>query len=255
MASQGRAAEAMRKVNAEARRADEAEAEGSRLAVALEESEERAAEAIVRVSELEEENDVLRTENDILKSELDAAHLARRPATPDLNLGGTTPVKSLDRDRRPASRLRRLPSLAPTSGVSLLAVSSALALRRGEARRARWMPSGVRTPTNRAPSLTPTTGLSSRSRTASACSSVESRSMAAPRSPVATPSSGSRWRAVELGDGEPAQPGAWSPRSRRRSRRPGGRGARPASRTARAGRPRRAPRPGRPSSRPRRCRG
>ena len=55
------------------------------------------------------------------------------------------------------------------------------------------MPSGVRTPTNCAPSLTPTIGLSSRSRTASACSSVESRSMAAPRSPVATPSSGSRW--------------------------------------------------------------
>ena len=73
VASQGRAAETMRKLNAEVRRADEAEAEGSRLAVALEESEERAAEAIVRVSELEGENDGLRAENDVLKSELDAA--------------------------------------------------------------------------------------------------------------------------------------------------------------------------------------
>jgi hypothetical protein len=57
----------MRKVGAEARRADLAEAEGSRLAVALDESEQRAAEAIVRVAELEQDNDVLR-------SELDAAH-------------------------------------------------------------------------------------------------------------------------------------------------------------------------------------
>jgi hypothetical protein len=72
VASQGRAADAMRKLNAEARRADLAEAEGSRLAVALEESEERAAEAIVRVAELEDENGTLRTENDVLKSELDA---------------------------------------------------------------------------------------------------------------------------------------------------------------------------------------
>jgi hypothetical protein len=60
--SQGRAAEAMRKLGAEARRADLAEQEGVRLAVALEESEERAAEAIVRVAELEQDNDVLRSE-------------------------------------------------------------------------------------------------------------------------------------------------------------------------------------------------
>lgn len=72
VASQGRAAEATRKLNAEARRADLAESEGGRLAVALEESEERAAEAIVRVAELEDENGVLRSENDVLKSELDA---------------------------------------------------------------------------------------------------------------------------------------------------------------------------------------
>jgi hypothetical protein len=73
VASQGRAADAMRRLNAEVRRADDAETEGSRLAVALEDSEERAAEAIVRVCELEDENGVLRTENDVLKSELDAA--------------------------------------------------------------------------------------------------------------------------------------------------------------------------------------
>ena len=72
VASQGRAAQSLRTMNAEARRADLAEAEGSRLAVALEESDERAAEAIVRVAELEDENGVLRTENDVLKSELDA---------------------------------------------------------------------------------------------------------------------------------------------------------------------------------------
>lgn len=73
VASQGRAAESARRLKVETRRADEAEAEGSRLAVALDESEERAAEAIVRVAELEDENDTLRTENDVLKSELDIA--------------------------------------------------------------------------------------------------------------------------------------------------------------------------------------
>jgi len=80
VASQGRAAEAMRKLGAEARRAElaasearKAEAEGSRLAVALDESEQRAAEAIVRVAELEQDNDVLRDENTGLRAELDAA--------------------------------------------------------------------------------------------------------------------------------------------------------------------------------------
>jgi hypothetical protein len=72
VASQSRAADAARRLVAEARRADLAESEGSRLVVALEESEERAAEAIVRVAELEDENVVLRGENDVLKSELDA---------------------------------------------------------------------------------------------------------------------------------------------------------------------------------------
>ena len=69
----GRAASSARRLRDETRRADEAEAEGSRLAVALEESEERAAEAIVRVAELEDENGILRTENDTLRSELDIA--------------------------------------------------------------------------------------------------------------------------------------------------------------------------------------
>jgi hypothetical protein len=73
VASQGRAADSMRRLTTETRRADLAEAEGTRLAVALEDSEERAAEAIVRVAELEDENGVLRSENDVLKSELDAA--------------------------------------------------------------------------------------------------------------------------------------------------------------------------------------
>jgi hypothetical protein len=73
VASQGRAAATARQLRAETRRADEAEAEGSRLAIALEDSEERAAEAIVRVAELEDENGVLRSENDVLKSELEIA--------------------------------------------------------------------------------------------------------------------------------------------------------------------------------------
>jgi mannitol-specific phosphotransferase system IIBC component len=73
VASQGRAADSMRRLRAETRRADAAESEGSRLAVALEDSEERAAQAVVRVAELEDENGVLRTENDSLRSELDVA--------------------------------------------------------------------------------------------------------------------------------------------------------------------------------------
>jgi hypothetical protein len=75
VSSQGRAADAMRRLKAQTRRADLAEAEGTRLAVVLEESEERAAEAVIRVAELEDENDVLRTENGVLKSELDIATL------------------------------------------------------------------------------------------------------------------------------------------------------------------------------------
>jgi hypothetical protein len=83
VASQGRAAQAMRKVNQEARRADLAEAESGRLAVALDESESRAAEAIVRVAELEQENEGLESENGALRAELDSHtswHPEVRPA-------------------------------------------------------------------------------------------------------------------------------------------------------------------------------
>ena len=61
-AAQKRAAEATRKMNTEARRADVAEQEGRDLADRLDDSEELAAEAIVRVAELEAEIDVLRAE-------------------------------------------------------------------------------------------------------------------------------------------------------------------------------------------------
>jgi chromosome segregation ATPase len=60
--AQKRAAEATRKMNAEARRADVAEHEGRSTVSRLGEAEERAAEAIVRVAELEQELDVLRAE-------------------------------------------------------------------------------------------------------------------------------------------------------------------------------------------------
>lgn len=59
-----RAATATAKVGAEARRADLAEVEGLRLSEVLEDSESRAAEAIVRVAELEAEIDALRAELD-----------------------------------------------------------------------------------------------------------------------------------------------------------------------------------------------
>lgn len=60
--AQKRAAEATRKMNGEARRADVAEQEGRSLGTRLDDAEERAAEAIVRVAELEQELDVLRAE-------------------------------------------------------------------------------------------------------------------------------------------------------------------------------------------------
>ena len=65
-AAQQRAADATRKLNAEARRADAAERQGredeERLGGRLAEAEERAAEAVVRVAELEQELDVVRAE-------------------------------------------------------------------------------------------------------------------------------------------------------------------------------------------------
>jgi chromosome segregation ATPase len=60
--AQKRAAEATRKMNAEARRADVAEREGREKSEQLQDAEQRAAEAIVRVAELEQEIDVLRSE-------------------------------------------------------------------------------------------------------------------------------------------------------------------------------------------------
>lgn len=57
-----RAATATLKMGSEARRAELAERESERLTVSLDESDTRAAEAIVRVAELESELDTLRSE-------------------------------------------------------------------------------------------------------------------------------------------------------------------------------------------------
>jgi hypothetical protein len=62
--AQHRAAEATRKLSAEARRAELAESEGVRLGRQVEEAEQRAAEAIVHLAELEQEVQVLRAELD-----------------------------------------------------------------------------------------------------------------------------------------------------------------------------------------------
>jgi len=67
--AQRRAAEATRRLNAEARRADLAEQEGRSHLARLEEAEERAAEAVVRVTELEQEVDVLRAEIETWRSQ------------------------------------------------------------------------------------------------------------------------------------------------------------------------------------------
>jgi len=62
VSAQRRAAEASRRRDAEARRADVAEREGVGLTGRLEHADERAAEAIVRLAELEQEADLLRSE-------------------------------------------------------------------------------------------------------------------------------------------------------------------------------------------------
>ena len=67
--AQKRAADATRKLNAEARRAEVAEQEGRTVTVRLVEAEERAAEAIVRVAELEAEIDTLRAELTVWQTE------------------------------------------------------------------------------------------------------------------------------------------------------------------------------------------
>jgi hypothetical protein len=72
--AQRHAADQTRKLNAEARRADVAEREVAESARLLDSSEDRAAEAIVLVAELEAELDVLRSELDSWK----AAAAARR---------------------------------------------------------------------------------------------------------------------------------------------------------------------------------
>ena len=61
-AAQKRAAEATLKFNAEARRAEAAEQVGRATSEKLDEAEERAAEAVLRVAELEQELDVARAE-------------------------------------------------------------------------------------------------------------------------------------------------------------------------------------------------
>lgn len=63
-ASQTRVAELTRKMSAEARRADLAEGARDDLQANLDAAENRAAEAIVRMAELEQEIDVLRAELD-----------------------------------------------------------------------------------------------------------------------------------------------------------------------------------------------
>ena len=89
--AQRRAAETSRKLNAEAKRADLAEAEGESLARRLDDAETRAAEAILRVAELEAELDVAKAELDAVRVELAAweatptlaDRLTARPCRPD----------------------------------------------------------------------------------------------------------------------------------------------------------------------------
>lgn len=77
VSGQRRVAETTRKFSAEARRADLAEDENVRLGRRVEEAEERAAEAIVHLAELEQEVDVLRAELaawEALRAEQSRAH-------------------------------------------------------------------------------------------------------------------------------------------------------------------------------------
>ena len=80
--AQERAADATRKLNAEARRADAAERQGrdveERLGQRLVEAEERVAEAVVRVVELEQELDVVRAELTTVTQAWHAAEATQR---------------------------------------------------------------------------------------------------------------------------------------------------------------------------------
>ena len=77
-AAQGRAADATRKLNAEARRADAIERAHEETTASLDAAEERAAEAIVRVAELEHELDVVRAELDVVTEAWHAAEAGQR---------------------------------------------------------------------------------------------------------------------------------------------------------------------------------
>ena len=80
--AQERAADATRKLNVEARRADAAERQGrdveERLGQRLVEAEERVAEAVVRVVELEQELDVVRAELTTVTQAWHAAEATQR---------------------------------------------------------------------------------------------------------------------------------------------------------------------------------
>lgn len=77
-AAQHRAAEAARKLNAEARRADAAERATQDVSARLTAAEQRAAEAIVRVAELEQELDVVRAELTVVTQAWHDAEAAQR---------------------------------------------------------------------------------------------------------------------------------------------------------------------------------
>ncbi len=80
--AQERSAQATRKLNAEARRADSAERAGrerdEQHVAELSEAQERAAEAIVRVAELEQELDAVRAELDVVTAAWRAAEAGAR---------------------------------------------------------------------------------------------------------------------------------------------------------------------------------
>ncbi len=76
--AQHRAAEAVRKLNAEARRADAAERDGAALAVRLTDAEQVAAEAVTRVTELEHELDATKAELDVVTRAWREAEAAQR---------------------------------------------------------------------------------------------------------------------------------------------------------------------------------
>jgi chromosome segregation ATPase len=83
-AAQGRAADATRKLNSEARRAESAERQGreveEQLGQRLTEAEERVAEAVLRVVELEQELDGVRAELTTVTQAWRAAESQRRHA-------------------------------------------------------------------------------------------------------------------------------------------------------------------------------